>query len=109
MQQTVVAIKAKEKRPYHLCARRITKTADHAIDRADLLDLHHRGALPGGVNFVETFRDDAVEVAANFFEPCLRLAQIGCCRGKTNLLVVREKLCGKRFERGTAFLQRNCN
>src|SRR5438105_10438445 len=106
MKQPILVVKAEEKRAERARAARVTKTADHAINCADLLDLHHRTARAGRVRTLKALHDDPIEIAAYFLEPLLRLAQVIRRGREANLLFVRQKFMREFFEARPAFAER---
>ncbi len=66
MKQAIVTVKPEQKRTDEARATRVTKSANDAIGRADLLYLDCCGALTRSVGSIETFRDNAVKIAAGF-------------------------------------------
>src|SRR5438105_11873300 len=77
MEQAVVIVEAEKQRADHARARRVAKTADHAIGGPNLFHLHHCSPFAGRVRRLELFRDHAVKISADFVEPFLRLRQVG--------------------------------
>src|SRR4051794_40314332 len=86
VQQTVIAVKAEQKRTDYSLAGRVTKSANYAIGCADLFYFHRRGAFTRSVRGIEAFCDDAIQVAACFCEPTGRNAVISRGRGEPHLL-----------------------
>src|SRR4029453_2404771 len=82
MQQTIFSVKPEQKRTNQACAPRITESANNAISRADLLYLNRCSAFTRSVRSVESFRDDSIKVAADFFKPPAGSPVISCRRRK---------------------------
>src|SRR5581483_1028012 len=69
-------VKSEQERADNVCPACITKTTSHAIRAPNLLDLQSCVPLAGSVRHIDSLRDNAVEIPANFVEPLLRLFEI---------------------------------
>ncbi len=79
MKQTIF-VKPKQKRAENFRAAGVAKTADYAIGAANLFNFQGRSPFARRVRHIGALRDHAIEIAAGFFKPFLRLLEIGCCR-----------------------------
>jgi len=65
MEQSILAIKAEQKRTEDARTTCVSESANYAISATDLLHLDRRGPLAGGVRRIKFFCDYAVEVTAD--------------------------------------------
>jgi hypothetical protein len=84
MQQSVVAVKSKQKRTDQTRASRVTKSAYNTIGGPHSFHLYGCSAFARRVRRVEAFSDDAVKIAPGFSKPTARNAIITRSRRKSN-------------------------
>ena len=74
-----IVVEAEQQRADLLALGRVAEAADHAVRRAQLLDLEHR-PLAGPIGLVAALGDDAVERAAGQVEPRQGDRAVAACR-----------------------------
>src|SRR5215467_4304542 len=98
VEQFVVVIKAKQQRANSLLAFIVAKPANHAVDRAEVLDLLHAEAISRFVRQIATLGDDAIERRSNLRKPFFRVSDISGCWREPDRLVPTEIFAGKALK-----------
>src|SRR5262249_16846925 len=95
VEQPVIVIKSKQQRANDLLALIIAKTANHTVDRTEVLDLLHAVAISRFVRQIAALGYDAIERRSNLHKPFLRAGDFCRRRREADQLIPTEIIASK--------------